>query len=1660
MNSKVPEVSVDLIDFSDDSSQQSSIYSLQSTQSYNSFNSPSSSGSSDRIYNAEETSAQEQNVYNLEDYVYKPRSYSRDRSPSSEEKPPPAPPKRRVQSRRNRKLVNRLLDAGISVEDETDIEKDGTIVEQVPDNPFASGSSGDSGIDHSQSTLAEVFFTETSVKPLVPSRSMNFESRLRIALTETDDDLIQANLCELETSSKPKQSELFLPGKSPAKSSSWENFKDHTGASKPSISSLSVEDLEKFINDFDSSSLTNFRSAVTSDAAMLDRRASDTTIGSKKGYDIPKLERTNTLPPPRPAPPKFFNRLSLPIDIGLGKDEQDFKVYFGDGIFDLAEERNEEAKQFCLMVADLRKCYEHSNIDTNPGIITDSTIMWKTAHYPKDLSITVYFKDSLAPINITFNVFSKVQDIVLKALLVFQDIFKDIDTISKNKYIFKVLGESCYLEGNDKLINYVYVQNCLRLGDDICVLLMLRNAIPRDLSRNEDDDDQECMGIYFTKFFDIKSATSISRQGLSVLMDTYNNEVEALLKNVSKRTNASYVPEKLIQVVKALSLSLAQIESTQLHEAINLLLSLKPSTTEKISPNPLQPGVLDYNRMVNEKMFDRGRFSIAVEKLTSAVFALIDAYCRAFDTSFCIQNPTACKSDSPSKVPSTNERASSETIQEKFWIKICSMHRIPGDWKLKHERFVVECGLYYGGELICKQEMTKPSSPSIGFYEHIKWDDFLVFDIDIKDIPRETKVCIGLFGSVQSKKPMKDMKSHPQLAWLSVNLFDFKGLLISGSHLFGLLSGSEMNPAATCSSSNIQEPTSVILRADFQIYHTEVIFPEALVQIIQPEDYNSSSSQVAVKLDEIVNKGAHTEISNTDKILIWKHRMELRHMPQALPYVLVSLPDLKHRTVAQLHELLQVWQPLSPVIALDLLTAKFPDIVVRTYAVKWFSTVSESELSEYLPQLVQALKYETYHNSSLSKFLISSAIGSPKVAHYLFWHLKYYTIDAQFSQRFQIVLGGLFSTCGAAMKDQLLRQELMVRQLAEATQSVKETKDSQRRSVLREALEIVATDINGCMRLPLNPAVEVKGIITESCSYYNSFTVPLLIVFENSDPRGKVIKTMFKVGDDLRKDLVTLQLFHVMNRLWLSEGLDLKMITYACLPTAPLAGMIQLVPDSVTLREIHIQHGVTGSFKDDVIGLWLQKYNSSEIAYRNAVDTFSASCAAYCVATYVLGIGDRHNDNIMVTQSGHLFHIDFSKFMGNVQKFGTIRRDRVPFVLTPDMAFVINSGESMSYNFQHFVELCCDAFNIIRKNSDLILNLLGLMVSSGIPYLSTSNDIEYVRNALQLHLSDSQATVYFTRLIENSLSSKSTQWNFFIHNMAHFKDSQHLSGSARAIFTFSNKVYSRDSDGEIISARCVDIQKRYIPDKHYIFVLNVLRSGRSGPTFVFRRYDEFQELHIKLSQLFGGSSIPALPGRVLVGRSEIRDIAVKRRKELDEFIVALTKDQEVSNSEILYTFLHSYIRDEQNSVRFADILLQHEAGQPRNRVGGELKLSYQFRSGCLDLLVMHARNLVPRTIQGTADPYVKSYLLPDPSKSTKRKTRVARKNLNPTYNQTLTYAMSLIEIQQKVLQVTVWDNDAMGVNNYLGGINIYPATHDLTQKVTGWYKLKEIEIGS
>ncbi len=129
--------------------------------------------------------------------------------------------------------------------------------------------------------------------------------------------------------------------------------------------------------------------------------------------------------------------------------------------------------------------------------------------------------------------------------------------------------------------------------------------------------------------------------------------------------------------------------------------------------------------------------------------------------------------------------------------------------------------------------------------------------------------------------------------------------------------------------------------------------------------------------------------------------------------------------------------------------------------------------------------------------------------------------------------------------------------------------------------------------------------------------------------------------------------------------------------------------------------------------------------------------------------------------AGHLFHIDFGHFLGNYKsKFG-IKRERAPFVFTPQYAAVI--GDANSDRWNQYVRRCKAAYNVLRKNANLLINLFHMMLSTGIPELREEQDIAYLRTALSLDMSDEEAAKFIESLIYESLECKTTRVNDMVH---------------------------------------------------------------------------------------------------------------------------------------------------------------------------------------------------------------------------------------------------------------------------------------------------------
>ncbi|KAH0815629.1 hypothetical protein GEV33_007162 [Tenebrio molitor] len=417
--------------------------------------------------------------------------------------------------------------------------------------------------------------------------------------------------------------------------------------------------------------------------------------------------------------------------------------------------------------------------------------------------------------------------------------------------------------------------------------------------------------------------------------------------------------------------------------------------------------------------------------------------------------------------------------------------------------------------------------------------------------------------------------------------------------------------------------------------------------------------------------------------------------------------------------LLKDWPKLPPEKALELLDYAYPDQGVRSFAVECLGNVSDEDLLLYLLQLVQAIKHEVYLECDLVKFLIKRALNNQKIGHYLFWHLKSELQVASVSIRFGLILEAY---CRGSQEHMpaLLKQLEFLDKLKNSREHVKNKSKEKAKLNLKDYLtESHIDETVQSIRSPLDPSHRCSKIKLDKCRIMDSKMRPLWIVLENNDTCGEDVYIIFKDGDDLRQDMLTLQMLKIMDRLWKREGLDLRMNPYNCISLADRAGMIEVVLNAETIANIQKDKGVfsaTSAFRKGSILAWLKDYNTTEAALNKAITEFTLSCAGYCVATYVLGIADRHSDNIMVKKSGQLFHIDFGHILGHFkEKFG-IKRERVPFVLTHDFEYVINKGQKSALEFKIFQEYCEKAFLILRKHVSGVAypcELLAILGSSG-----------------------------------------------------------------------------------------------------------------------------------------------------------------------------------------------------------------------------------------------------------------------------------------------------------------------------------------------------------
>lgn len=732
----------------------------------------------------------------------------------------------------------------------------------------------------------------------------------------------------------------------------------------------------------------------------------------------------------------------------------------------------------------------------------------------------------------------------------------------------------------------------------------------------------------------------------------------------------------------------------------------------------------------------------------------------------------------PPPLPLKKQNTSSLwSINEPFFIQLLHGSRVNADEGMK---LVVQAGLFHGSELLCKVV----TSSEVAVRSEPLWDQKLEFDINVSDLPRMSRLCFALYAVIEkTKKPRgtkkKNKKADCPIAWVNTMVFDYKDQLKTGEFLLSTWpsvpddKSDLLNPMGTVERNpNVDSAAGLLIR--FPNIRPHPLYYPPLDKIADTEkngDASAVSKDELSKLKEIMDNKNYTEFFEDEKELLWKLRYEVReHYPESLSKLLLITKWNKREDVVQMVSLLRHWPDLPAIHALELLDYSFPDPSVRSFTIRCLKMLSDPELLQYLIQLVQVLKYESYLDCDLTTFLLERALSNQRIGHFLFWHLRSEIHVSSVGLRFGLILE-------AYCRGNIHHIKLLTKQ-NEALSKMKALSDF----VKSGSQKMTADDLKLCIKQesyvealsdllsPLNPSIILTQICADKCRFMDSKMKPLWMMYRNPCIQGEMVGIIFKNGDDLRQDMLTLQMIHLMENLWKKEGLDLRMIPYGCLSTGNKMGLIEVVKNSDTIANIQRNNSnsaATAAFNKDALLNWLKSKNPGD-KLEQAIEEFTLSCAGYCVATYVLGIGDRHNDNIMIRETGQLFHIDFGHFLGNFKRKLGINRERVPFILTYDFVHVIQQGRTNnSEKFERFREYCEWAYKILCRNGTLFVNLFAMMKAAGLPELTSFKDIQYLKDSLALGKSEDEALKNFKVKFNEALrESWKTKVNWMMHSLA------------------------------------------------------------------------------------------------------------------------------------------------------------------------------------------------------------------------------------------------------------------------------------------------------
>nr|BAN65271.1 phosphatidylinositol 3- and 4-kinase domain containing protein [Babesia bovis] len=309
-----------------------------------------------------------------------------------------------------------------------------------------------------------------------------------------------------------------------------------------------------------------------------------------------------------------------------------------------------------------------------------------------------------------------------------------------------------------------------------------------------------------------------------------------------------------------------------------------------------------------------------------------------------------------------------------------------------------------------------------------------------------------------------------------------------------------------------------------------------------------------------------------------------------------------------------------------------------------------------------------------------------------------------------------------------------------------------------------------------DPRWEIESLIKDKCRVIKTSKCPLIVKLrllnlgtdttredgsishntptewrKSDTPMRMEKRVLFKYKDDLRLDQLCQQIAMLCRTVLEGHGVKSYIFTYKVVPTSHNDGFLDIVDETKALSDILNDYGSIGGY------VFEDNPSAFEEFCRRL--NFVGSLAAYSAITYILGVGDRHNDNLIISRSGHVIHVDYGYILGADPK----PLPAAPFKLSKELLKFMGGYNSFLYN--KFKMRFYLVYSVLRHHAKLIITMLYLLLDSKLHNVNLDNIIKMESKFFLSANSISTTRKYANNLVESSAiavsSALAETWHSF-----------------------------------------------------------------------------------------------------------------------------------------------------------------------------------------------------------------------------------------------------------------------------------------------------------